>query len=581
MNLLNLFIQKVRGVQSPLYIYSGHPSQAGRFLKTVSRVFRGRPVVAGLRTRDVVSRVPENVFTVPLDLSEPLAEATAHAFHQVMAREPFDWILVQNDVSGDSYNMVDLLPLLSGYGRTHRIVFLDRNFQMVPVNDLISVWSEPVHLKDAALTIDCPGLMTSRELAHLQRLAQRRPSSDVVVEIGRYYGRSTIALGHGVKQTGQGTVISIDPWLAPDAWHRISDHCVSKHVELWNETSRSAHARWLRERKEETIGMVFIDGDHRYPSVAQDIDLWAPLLMPGGTIALHDYHEAQPDCLLALNEKILWSGDFEDIQLKDSLLIARKKKSNTDSRKDAERLSKTPPVLEPTLEPVDYAQVPEISEKEIEMIETVRPFTLTSLERMWALIQSVHHIHRNRIAGDIVECGVYKGGSIFLSKLTAARFYPDSQRNYFLYDTFAGSTEPGAVDVDREGVPAKKVYDEVQRGKRADWIRTSEEDVQKNAWRIFEDISDLIFIKGPVETTLREAAHLPPKIALLRLDTDFYESTKTELEILYPRLQPGGVLIVDDYGHYRGAQMAVDEFFADQPVFFHRLDYTGRLIIKP
>jgi O-methyltransferase len=82
------------------------------------------------------------------------------------------------------------------------------------------------------------------------------------------------------------------------------------------------------------------------------------------------------------------------------------------------------------------------------------------------------------------------------------------------------------------------------------------------------------------EKTLLDDANLPVAISLLRLDTDWYESTKIELEILYPRLVLGGVLIIDDYGHFRGAQKAVDEFFTDQHIWLHRVDYTCRLMIK-
>ena len=69
------------------------------------------------------------------------------------------------------------------------------------------------------------------------------------------------------------------------------------------------------------------------------------------------------------------------------------------------------------------------------------------------------------------------------------------------------------------------------------------------------------FVRGPVEETLPAGA--PDEIALLRLDTDWYESTRHELEHLYPRLAAGGVLLVDDYGHWEGARKAVDEYFAD------------------
>jgi O-methyltransferase len=87
------------------------------------------------------------------------------------------------------------------------------------------------------------------------------------------------------------------------------------------------------------------------------------------------------------------------------------------------------------------------------------------------------------------------------------------------------------------------------------------------------------YVSGRVEETIPESA--PSEIALLRLDTDWYGSTRHELEHLYPRLVSGGVLIVDDYGHYAGARQAVDEYFAGRPILLARVDYTGRMAVKP
>ena len=90
----------------------------------------------------------------------------------------------------------------------------------------------------------------------------------------------------------------------------------------------------------------------------------------------------------------------------------------------------------------------------------------------------------------------------------------------------------------------------------------------------------LHFVQGPVEETLPKTA--PDRLALLRLDTDWYESTRHELVHLYPRLVDGGVLIVDDYGHWEGCRRAVDEYFAAEadPILLSRVDYTARIAIK-
>jgi hypothetical protein len=93
-------------------------------------------------------------------------------------------------------------------------------------------------------------------------------------------------------------------------------------------------------------------------------------------------------------------------------------------------------------------------------------------------------------------------------------------------------------------------------------------------------LQNVNFIKGKVEKTLLDFKNLPKKISLLRLDTDFYSSTKVELNILFPLLEKNGILIVDDYGHFTGAKKAVDEFFYEKKVWFHRVDYSTRLLIK-
>ncbi len=76
--------------------------------------------------------------------------------------------------------------------------------------------------------------------------------------------------------------------------------------------------------------------------------------------------------------------------------------------------------------------------------------------------------------------------------------------------------------------------------------------------------------------------NVPEKISILRLDTDWYESTKHELNNLFPRLVSGGILIIDDYGHFQGSKKAVDEYFEENKIssFLFRIDYTGRLFVK-
>ena len=142
-------------------------------------------------------------------------------------------------------------------------------------------------------------------------------------------------------------------------------------------------------------------------------------------------------------------------------------------------------------------------------------------------------------------------------------------------------TSPTDHDVDYKGNTSKQLLNSSNKIDNVQnvWSYCSIENVKKHI-QLFTNLNDINLIKGPVEKTLLEKNILPEKISILRLDTDWYESTKVELEILYPRLVKGGILIIDDYGHFKGCQKAVDEFFKNKQVFLNVIDYTGRLIVK-
>ena len=225
------------------------------------------------------------------------------------------------------------------------------------------------------------------------------------------------------------------------------------------------------------------------------------------------------------------------------------------------------------------AAIPEAGPRDRELIETVRPFTMTSLESLWSTVISVRHVVRNQVAGAFVECGVWRGGQ---SALAARVFQSEHDvRDLWLFDTFAGMTAPTAADVNLFGQSSLETFRRHQKGDVNTWAYASLPDVRKVMESTGYPSERVHFVEGPVETTLR-AGHVPERIAVLRLDTDWYESTKVELEILYPRLAPGGVLIVDDYGHYAGARQAVDEYFAAQHVFplLQPIDYSGRILVR-
>lgn len=210
-----------------------------------------------------------------------------------------------------------------------------------------------------------------------------------------------------------------------------------------------------------------------------------------------------------------------------------------------------------------------------ELIASVKPYTKSGFKRLEAMAAAVRKIDNDNIPGDIVECGVWRGGNIILARKVSP------QRTCWLYDTFNGMTEPGPLDVKQCGFHASVSFETKAADGKA-WAKASLDEVRKGlADTGTLDDSKLRFVEGPVEQTLLDPANLPDQIALLRLDTDWYASTRMELEALYPRLSPGGILIVDDYGHWVGARRAVHEYFgADHPVY-NWIDYTAISLVKP
>lgn len=231
--------------------------------------------------------------------------------------------------------------------------------------------------------------------------------------------------------------------------------------------------------------------------------------------------------------------------------------------------------------PADSSSQPDFEPEDVAIIERVRPFTMTSPERVYALIKAIDYLLDRRIPGAVVECGVWRGGSMMAAASTLLRSGARN-RELYLFDTYEGMPAPAAVDVDVQGHAASDLLAGDKKDPRSVlWAYAPEQDVRANLASVGYDTRRMHFIKGKVEDTVPGAA--PEQIALLRLDTDWYESTIHALKHLYPRLEHGGVLIVDDYGHWRGARRAVDEYFEDpgsRPLLV-RVDYTGRVAVKP
>ncbi len=218
----------------------------------------------------------------------------------------------------------------------------------------------------------------------------------------------------------------------------------------------------------------------------------------------------------------------------------------------------------------------------IETIREVGPYTMLNKARLFGLVDAVRFVHRNKIDGAIVECGVWKGGAMMAVARTLMQ-EGHCDRDLFLYDTYEGFPNPGPEDVNWRGESASRIWKTLgiagSRGSKWNYVRL--EDVRKVMLRTGYDPERLHFVKGLVEDTIPECA--PESIALLKLHTDFYASTRHILENLFPRLSPGGILIVDDYHWWGGTRRAVDEYLENNrlSLFLARVCVGGRMAQKP
>ena len=212
--------------------------------------------------------------------------------------------------------------------------------------------------------------------------------------------------------------------------------------------------------------------------------------------------------------------------------------------------------------------------------DTVDTYTMTTPERIASLCNAVNYLVDNKIEGDFVECGVWRGGSTMAAIDTLMK-KGDKSREIYLYDTFEGMSEPTEVDKVFTGTAADELLNTSDKEDATSvWCYSALEEVQNNVGTLGYPANKVTYVKGKVEDSIPQT--LPGKIALLRLDTDWYESTAHELKHLYPLLVPGGVIIIDDYGHWEGARKAVDEYIEANklPLLLNRIDYTGRIGIK-
>lgn len=215
-------------------------------------------------------------------------------------------------------------------------------------------------------------------------------------------------------------------------------------------------------------------------------------------------------------------------------------------------------------------------------ISKVSANTMSSFERLATIWQQVRYLDRYNISGDLVECGVWKGGTAGMMALAHLASYSPPRRNLHLFDSFQGLPEP---DSSVDGVMATEYSDGHANGKLASIQKCvgALKDSQLLLEKKIAYPTDLInYHQGWFEETVPASANVLPRIALLRLDGDWYESTRVCLQNLYSKVVSGGVVVIDDYGHWEGCRKAVDEFLnlVKEPVLLNHIDYTGRFWVK-
>lgn len=222
----------------------------------------------------------------------------------------------------------------------------------------------------------------------------------------------------------------------------------------------------------------------------------------------------------------------------------------------------------------------DFEEEHIKTLHLVKDKTMTSPQRIFSLIEAIKYIEVNKLEGAIVECGVWKGGSMMTAAITLSNL-GNNKRHLFLYDTFEGMSDPTDSDISVGGQSARDLLKANEdRDQNPVWAYSALEEVTNNLSSTGYPAQNIHYIQGKVEETIPKT--IPDKIAILRLDTDWYESTRHELEHLFPLLVDNGVLIIDDYGHWAGARKAVDEYFRNLKIipYLSRIDETGRIVIK-
>jgi O-methyltransferase len=195
----------------------------------------------------------------------------------------------------------------------------------------------------------------------------------------------------------------------------------------------------------------------------------------------------------------------------------------------------------------------------------VLPHTLAGTERVQNLYRLAQRIEVERIPGDVIECGVYNGGTAAV--LASVATHSKLNRTVWLFDSFQGM--PPTTEAD--GEEAVRYVGEV---------RGSAQEVKNLLQRTGADLSHVRIVEGLFQESFPTVQI--PKIALLNIDADWYESVQLCLENFYDCVVPGGFISLDDYGHWQGCRRAVDEFFLARSLSYplNAVDYTARWFQK-
>jgi len=217
--------------------------------------------------------------------------------------------------------------------------------------------------------------------------------------------------------------------------------------------------------------------------------------------------------------------------------------------------------------------IAELKDDRKKQIKYFQKITLASELNLWSIYQSLKYIKNENVKGDIVECGVYNGNTLaFIGEIADEL---KLKKKIWGYDTFDGFIKSSFTDYDIDFKTRKKINHVSSN------IYYSLDEVKKNIIKNNKtNFEKYTLIKGDILETLNIKDNLPNKISFLRLDTDIYKTTLKQLEILYEKLTPGGILHIDDYGICPGVKTAVDNFFSNESIWLHRVDIACRYFIK-